>query len=338
MPNKETTSYAADIKYAFASIEQAKKASQQIGCVGHHTALSGKHYPCKSRADFLKTLGIPKAEELVLKESNQETVDYAVFTWVEETLGVHAETNQGFKKVPVLWLTSERSFLVKNNKEIRQTDSDSLIFPLISIKRYSIEKTPATSRPIPGNLFKQKVNGVDYPINQFYIGKKIQQDKTNNFAKATNLRLHGDAGQNFPKPKNQRVVYKRYFVPLPIYYNMTYSINLRADYQTQLNQMLQPFLVYSNNINNFFIYSRNHRYEAFFETYTIDNNIDNLGEDEKRYEATVKIRVLGYVTGDGVNSQIGSFSTTENQVKIRFPREHVILGDLNEFGDGFFKD
>lgn len=337
MPNKQTTSYAADIKYAFNSVEEAKKASQQIGCVGHHTSLSGVHYPCKSRTTFLKTLGIPQAEELVLKESNQETIDYALFTWVNETLGVHAETNEGFKKVPVLWLTSERAFLVKNNREIRQAESDSLIFPLISIKRDAMEKTQANARPIPGNLFKQKVKGVGYPINQFYIGKKIQQDKTSNFAKAASLRLHGP-DENFPTPKNQRVVYKRYFVPLPIYYNMSYSINLRADYQSQLNQMLQPFMVYSNNINNFSIYSRNHRYEAFFESYTIDNNIDNLGEEEKRYEATVKIRVLGYITGEGVNSQIGNFSTTENLVKVRFPREHVIVGDLNEFGDGFFKE
>ena len=63
-----------------------------------------------------------------------------------------------------------------------------------------------------------------------------------------------------------------------------------------------------------------------------------MGEEEKRYEATVKIRVLGYITGEGVNSQIGNFSTTENLVKVRFPREHVIVGDLNEFGDGFFKE
>ena len=337
MPSKQTTSYAADIKYAFASIDQAKKASQEIGCVGHHTALSGKHYPCKSRSAFLKTLGIPEAEELVLKESNQETIDYAVLRWVDDTISVHAETNQGFKKVPVLWLTSERAFLVKDNREIRQADSDALIFPLISIKRDSIEKTQATARPIPGNLFKQKVDGVDYPINQFYIGKKIQQDKTNNFAKAASLRLHGP-DENFPTPKNQRVVYKRYYVPLPVYYNMSYSINLRADYQSQLNQMMQPFMVYSNNINNFMIYSRNHKYEAFFDGYSTENNIDNLGEDEKKYEATIKLKVLGYITGDGVNAQIGDYSTTENPVKIRFPREHVIVGDLNEFGDGFFKE
>jgi hypothetical protein len=102
--------------------------------------------------------------------------------------------------------------------------------------------------------------------------------------------------------------------------------------------MMQPFMVYSNNINNFMIYSRNHKYEAFFESYSIENNIDNLGEDEKKYEATIKLRVLGYITGEGVNSEIGDYSTTENPVKIRFPREHVIVGDLNEFGDGFFKE
>ena len=338
MPNnKQATDYIVEKKYAFASIEQAKSASFEVGCMGFHTSNNGKHYPCKSRTELLKLLNIPGSEQMVLKASNQETVDYAVLKWVDETLNVHSDTNDGFKKVPIIWLTAERSFLVKSSRELRQPDSDALIFPLISIKRDNMERTQANARPIPGNLFKQKVNGLDYSINQFYIGKKILQDKTNNFAKADSLRLH-NPDKNFPTPKNQRVVYKRYYVPLPIYYNMTYSINLRADYQAQLNQMIQPFLTYSNNITNFMIYSRNHKYEAFFESITFEDNVDNLAEEEKKYEASVKVKVLGYIMGEGVNSNIGDYSTTENQVKVVFPREHVIIGDINEFGDGFFKE
>lgn len=337
MPNKQATSYAADVKYAFQSKKQAEKAAMQIGCTGHHTSKDGAHYPCKSRNKFLRTLGIPQQEELVLKESNQETIDYSVLRWVEDTLNIHTETNQGFKKVPILWLTSERAHQVKSSRELRQPDSDSLIFPLISIKRDTMERATAAQRPIPGNVFRKKQKGVDHEMNQFYIGKKINQDKTRNFARAASLRLN-KPDENFPVPKNQRVVYKRYYVPLPIYYNFNYSIHLRADYQSQLNQMLQPFAVFSNNINTFMVYSRNHRYEAFFDGITLEDNISSLSEEEKKYEATVKLRVLGYITGRGVNDNIGDHSVVENQVKIRFPREQVIIGNLNDFGDGFFKD
>jgi len=86
------------------------------------------------------------------------------------------------------------------------------------------------------------------------------------------------------------------------------------------------------------VYSRNHRYEAFFDGITLEDNISSLSEEEKKYEATVKLRVLGYITGRGVNDNIGDHSVVENQVKIRFPREQVIIGNLNDFGDGFFKD
>ena len=337
MQNKQMSSYAADIKYAFKSVKKAQEAAQKIGCVGHHTAKSGEHFPCKSRAVFLKTLGVPQQEELILKESNQETVDYAVLRWVDEVLNIHSETNAGFKKVPVIWLTSERAHQIKNSRELRQADSDALVFPLISIKRDSMERADTSKLPIPGNVFRKKQKGVDHPMNQFYIGKKMNQGKTRNFARAASLRLNAP-DENFPVPKNQRVVYKRYYVPLPIYYNFNYSINLRSDYQGQLNQMLQVLAVYSNNINNFMIYSRNHRYEAFLDGITLEDNVASLAEEEKKYEATIKLRVLGYITGRGVNDNIGDYSVVENQVKIRFPKEHVIVGDLNEFGDGFFKD
>ena len=202
--NKNASSYIADKKYAFVTIKAAEAAAMELGCTGYHVSMSGLNYPCKNRAMLLKALNIPGSEQLVLKASTPETIDYAVLKWVEEVVNVHAETNQGFKKVPVVWLTAERAFLVKQSRELRQSDSDALIFPLISIKRDNMEKIQAGSRPIPGNIFKQRINGLDFPINQFYIGKKIQQDKTRNFAREASLRLHGP-DENFPTPLNQRI-------------------------------------------------------------------------------------------------------------------------------------
>ena len=44
-----------------------------------------------------------------LKPSTFETIDSAVFDWVDNVLDLHATTNEGWKKVPVLWLTTERA-------------------------------------------------------------------------------------------------------------------------------------------------------------------------------------------------------------------------------------
>jgi hypothetical protein len=322
-------------KYEYVSIQEAADASIELGCVGYQKLPNGNYIPCKSISVLKRTVGIPKIEKPVFKSSNFETIDYSVYNWVENILGAYATTNEGFKKAPVVWLTNERAYQIKNNKELRQLDSDSLVFPLISIKRESTEKAKMNQRPIPGNLFKNRLVGRSY-ANPYYLSKSINQDKTKNFANATSLRLNGQL--NFPTPPNQRVVYKKYWVPLPIYYNLAYSINLRADYQQQINELIQPFAVYTNNINTFLIYSEYHKYEAFIDdSLNTSDNIDSLGEEEKRYEATINLRVLGFVSDKGVNTEDQKVTVTENLVKVRFPREHVIMGDLNENGDGFYR-
>ena len=57
----------------------------------------------------------------------------------------------------------------------------------------------------------------------------------------------------------------------------------------------------------------------------------SLGEEEKKYETTIKVKVLGNIVGAGKNQETPSVVVRENQVQIRFPREHVIVGDINEY-------
>ena len=96
---------------------------------------------------------MPSEKVLNLKPSNFETIDKAVLRWVDEILGLHATTNDGWKKVPVVWITAERAFQTKHKKEMRSVDSESLIFPLMTIERSGVTKTPVSKRPIPGNIF-----------------------------------------------------------------------------------------------------------------------------------------------------------------------------------------
>ena len=56
--------------------------------------------------------------KLHFEVSTLETIDQSVLNFVE-SLGLSTMTNKGFKPVPIIWGTAERSFQAKSNKEIR---------------------------------------------------------------------------------------------------------------------------------------------------------------------------------------------------------------------------
>ena len=51
-----------------------------------------------------------------LVPSSLETIDFALYRWLNETLDLYTDSNQGMRKVPIIWITAERAFQVKNNK------------------------------------------------------------------------------------------------------------------------------------------------------------------------------------------------------------------------------
>ena len=175
-----------------------------------------------------------------LKPSNFETIDSAVFNWVDKVLDIHSTTNQGWKKVHVMWLTAERAA----QRERRRTNgADALIFPMISVERTSVGKTAVASRPIPGNVFPVR----DYRKGSYRIHKRINQEKTKNFRNADSVDVYGQ--NNFPwkdsfgkKIPNQKIVYQTITAPMPVYYDLSYTINIRTDYQQQMNELITPFI------------------------------------------------------------------------------------------------
>jgi hypothetical protein len=105
-----------------------------------------------------------------------------------------------------------------------------------------------------------------------------------------------------------------------------------------MNDMVQAFASFSNNINQFMISDSGHSYEAFLETnYGLTDNISNLGNNEKVYEAKIAVKVIGYIMGAGPNQKGPQVARKENFVEVRFPREQVILGDINEFSDDGYR-
>ena len=64
-----------------------------------------------------------------IEPSTIENIDTGLFNWVKEFIDIAVTTNDGYKKVPVIWLGSERAFQVKSNQLIRDS-AGKLIMPL----------------------------------------------------------------------------------------------------------------------------------------------------------------------------------------------------------------
>lgn len=260
--------------------------------------------------------------------STFETIDMALYTWLNESLDVHATTNEGIKKVPVVWFTRERAFQIKEEKDNRDNNG-FLDFPQIQISRGNMVLTTKTDNPMPG-IFTR---GIDYKNNQFGFWRKVSQPKTKNFANARSQRLYGQ--QNF-KFDNTEIVNEYVFTPYPSYYDISYEISMKAIYMQQLNEMIAPVqrIVVPYNAGVFMLRYSGFKYEAFIDKDVgFTTNSPEIGEVEKIYEAKFKIKVLGYTNTSDVNQVTPNIVYRETPAKIRINRERTIVGDINYQGD-----
>ena len=260
-------------------------------------------------------------EERIVMPSTLEKIDESFYRHIDEKLNIHTTTKNGFQKVPVLWLTAERAFQIKNNKELRDSKG-SFILPIMTIERTSIVKDPASKGIFFANIPPEN----DAQGGSIVIARKIKQDKTKNFANADSYRRFGQL--NFPF-KNEKVVYQSVSIPMPVYIDINYSITLKTEYQQQMNDMLAPFITRTGGINYFVFGDDQHSYEAFIEgDFSQGNNLSTLETDEKMYETTIDIRALGYLIGDDKNQDQPKMVVRENRVDVKVTRERVMVGDI----------
>ena len=95
-----------------------------------------------------------------------------------------------------------------------------------------------------------------------------------------------------------------------------------------MNDLLQPFITSTGQINSFYFGKDGHTFEAFIQQdFQQNNNITSLSEQERVFETKITIKVLGYLVGEGLNMNRPSLSRKENRAKIRFSKERTIVGD-----------
>ena len=278
-----------------------------------------------------------------IEPSTLETIDFALFDFINDKMSNRSTKNEGWTKVPVVWVTSERAFLSKNNKDLRDKDG-TLRLPLITIERTSVAK----DLNFKGSYYGSPVNFTDPTRGgRISISKRIVKDKTNNFAVADNIKnLDGvrrtPKGQaHFPIKKNEKIVYETLNMPMPVYLTINYTVTVRSQYIQQMNELTTPFATLGGHINSFLIKKDDHRYETFVQSnFALNNSVSNLGLEERIYDTKFDFKVLGYIIGEGPNGERPKIIKTENAVEVKIPRERVIFGEIPERKDnkGFYRD
>jgi hypothetical protein len=278
-------------------------------------------------------------EEIHFMPSTLETIDRAVFSFIDEKMNIYSTTNKGWKKTPVIWLSAERSHQIKNNKDLRDM-SGSFVLPAITVARTSVTKDPTKK----GIFWANTPAMPDAKGGSITISKIINQDKTQNFANAASARnpVFGSADiRNRNRRKaNTKVVYSIASIPMPVYLSLKYTITLRTEYQQQMNELLTPFVTRPGGINYVSLTRDGHLYEAMIQQdFTQDHNVTSAAAEERKYQTKITIDVLGYVIGEGDNQKNPKITIRENAVAVKIPRERVISRDeMEHLGkEGFYR-
>lgn len=276
----------------------------------------------------------PLVRETTLMPSDTETIDFALYDWINETVNPFTTTNKGWEKVLVRWVSGERSWQIKSDKNIRD-DSGKLILPLITLGRNSIQKDPNMKGVAWAHI--ANTNDAKGGASSLTVSRQIGQYKTSNFANATARKLYNQ--QTYPF-NNKKVVYETVTMPIPVYVVVNYTMSVRTEYIQQMNEIMRPFLTKTGQIDNFFITRDGHKFEGFLQgDLSMENNATNLGDDKRYHINNLNIKILAYLIGEGKNDPRPKIVVRENAVEVKIPREHVIYGDINEYlKKGFYRD
>ena len=266
--------------------------------------------------------------KLHFEASTVESIDRAMLNYVKQ-LNLYTDTNQGFRKVPVVWGSAERAFQVKNDKDIRDSEG-MLILPIITVSRTSLTKDMASKGVFQGSV----PNFNDEQGGSLPVSRVIYQEKTTKFANADAKRLNKQL--NYPRC-NQKVVYKTITVPMPVNVTVMYEVTLRTEYQQQMNELILPFVTKPGTINYQRLFEGEHRYEAFIQgDFQANNNVSDFSSDERKFETKINVKVIGYLVGEGGNSEKPHYAIRENAVEIKIPRERISLQEIPEHEYGSY--
>ena len=253
--------------------------------------------------------------------SSFENIDSAILNWVDNILNISVNTHEGVQKINVNFAIAERSALSKRNKDLRDSKY-TLKYPVIAIVRGDIDKPNKKNAALQGTAFKNASTTLVLPVYS-----ELNHDKTSDRANADAKRFAGTI--NVPRLKTNRPIYNVYSIPIPSFVEVKYEISCISNFQQQMNEILNPFVKYSSNINGFKLLHNGHGYEVTFdEKISNSSNLDDISDTERIVEYSFNLTVKGYVHHGDANDKGPTVIRQETRPEIVFKTELVYTGSF----------
>lgn len=271
-------------------------------------------------------------KDIEFQPSVIETHDFALFNYLDQECNFHTNTSKGWRKIPVIWVGAERAFQVKERKEMRDSGG-MLILPLIAIERMSISKDPTRKGMMPANIR----DNPDEQGGSITIARRINQGKTAISRNAATKRkwsgdeYNGDGqrpamSDRFKTQKQDgKVIYETITMPMPSRVLIEYKLSVQTDFNTQMNEILQAIHAKLKNHKEFFIKHEGHRYTAFLDDFSFNNNLSTLEEEDRVLRTDMTVKVEGYLIGGGPNDPKPKYARRQNAVHIAIPSEGIVI-------------
>lgn len=263
-----------------------------------------------------------KTSDVTIPSCGIEDVDVALFELFDKELRFNIPDNTNvssqYRKVPVIFAAGEKWAMLKNKKPIRDK-TGSLILPLITIMRSDItqDASDINSRGInqhTGELvIRRRLDKSDRQyqnlINRAYLlNQKNVAVNPGSLALTDQVTTKMDVGDRAGEPEfmegallapdRLNNVYEILTLPSPQFFTAKYQVTFWSQYTQQLNSMLELF------ISSLLPQGRCFRLETkkgyWFvanvdESYTQENNFEDMSMQERLIKHTINISVPAYV-------------------------------------------
>ena len=280
-------------------------------------------------------LGLSKDPDFTVPSCTIEDVDRAVFKLFNEDLDLFYKHDGSVVKVPVVFATGERFAILSRNKPLRDAN-DTLILPLVSIARSTIQKDMSrgagTNQTAPVTVRRRL--SADDPIYQRIMNKEALKNQDDRADKSHILGQKGSGtkpgqiasrralNETAPEYRSGRLlkdvgnnnIFEIFELPRALYYTATYDITIWTQYTQQMNDLLMSFMTspHTGSKISFRIETdKGYYFVAYLDGDISPNtNFDEFTDNERLVKYTFNMSVPAYIVNpnhEGSRNEIRRF-------------------------------
>jgi len=248
-----------------------------------------------------------------------EDTDRALFEFFNSELPLMVNTREGVRRVPVIFTSGEKWALLR--KATPRDKNGTLIIPAIVMGRTSIEQNvqnDVTGRGMNQNTgsmqIKRRLNGRNRShqslINRLLVKNQsnvalnnddeLLDDQISTSSEIGDMKEDPTVRQNgllLPDLGNE--VWETIVLPQPQFYTATYEVIVWCQYITQMNEIITSIISSFLPQGNSWRIDSNKGYWVIAtvdgNSYSPQNNFDNMANDERTIKYTFNITVPSYI-------------------------------------------